>query len=38
MAPGQVENAVGRKCASGCHIPGDEGLAGFGKGFTSLKF
>ena len=29
-APGEAKDAVGRQCASGCHIPGGQGSAGFG--------
>ena len=29
-AYGQAKDAVGRKCSSGRHIPGGQGLVGFG--------
>ena len=35
-APGQTI-AVGRKCSSGRHIPGGQGLAGCGQGSWSVE-
>ena len=34
---GRTCGAVGRQCASGRHIPGGQGLTGFGQGSRSVE-